>query len=126
MLIGQKLAQVANQNGSKTAFRYLAKSMPYKDAYNYINRYSYFLQNEIQHGKRVMIYMTNCPHVTYTFFALANTKNLSIPIDPMTPEPTIVDKIKELEINAIIVSDDLVTKTKDMFRNSAIHIPIIQ
>src|SRR5882724_3022981 len=118
MLIGQKLAQVANQNSSKTAFRYLAKTMLYKDAYNYINRYSYFLQNEIQHNKKVMIYMTNCPHITYTFFALANTKNIAIPADPNAPEPKIVDKIKDLNIDAIIVSDDMVTRTKDMCRNN--------
>src|ERR1022692_3626638 len=106
MLIGQKLATVAQQNGIKNAFRYLGKNMQYKEAYNYINRYSYFLQNEIQHGKKVLVYMSNCPHMAYTFFALANTKNIAVFVDPNSPEPRIVDRIKELAIDCIIVSDD--------------------
>jgi long-chain acyl-CoA synthetase len=126
MLIGQKLAMVSNQNGIKTAFRYLAKSTLYKDAYNYINRYSYFLQNEIKHGKKVLVYMSNCPHMAYTFFALANTKNIAVFVDPATPEIKIVDKIKDLGIEAIIVSDDYVTRMKDMVRNNHLTIPIIQ
>jgi len=126
MLIGQKLATVVSSNSSKTLFRYLGKTTSYKDAYNYINRYSYFLQNEIQHGKKVMVYMSNCPHLAYTFFALANTKNIAIPVDPSTPDPKIVDKIKDMEIHAVIVSDDYVTRVKDLLKNNGIMIPVIQ
>jgi len=62
--------------------------------------------------------MSNCPHIAYTFFALANTKNIAVPVDPNSPEPLIVDKIKELAIDAIIVSDDYVKRVQDMLKNN--------
>jgi long-chain acyl-CoA synthetase len=126
MLIGQKLATIANQNASKIVFRYLSKGTIYKDAYNYINRYSYFLQNEIKHGKKVLVYMSNCPHMAYTFFALANTKNIAVFIDPATPEIKIADKIKDLGIEAIVVSDDYVQRVRDLVKNNHLNVPIIQ
>jgi acyl-coenzyme A synthetase/AMP-(fatty) acid ligase len=126
MLLGQKLAVTANQSATKMAFRYLGKGMNFKEAYSYINRYSYFLQNEIMHNKKILVYMSNCPHIAYTFFALANTKNIAVPVDPNMPEPKIVDKIKELEIDAIIVSDDYVKRVQDMLRNNRLTLPIIQ
>jgi long-chain acyl-CoA synthetase len=126
MLLGQKLAMTANQNAAKVAFRYLAKGQTFKEAYSYINRYSYFLQNEIGHNKRVLVYMSNCPHMAYTFFALANTKNVAVFVDPKSAEPKIVDRIKELEISAIIVSDDYVNVVKDMVRNNHLNVPVIQ
>src|SRR4051794_27602217 len=100
MLIGQKLSLTANQNSAKVAFRYLAQGTSFKEAYSYINRYSYFLQNEIGHNKKVLVYMTNCPHIAYTFFALANTRNVSVLTDPNTPDPKVADKIRELGIQA--------------------------
>src|SRR5690348_3825678 len=126
MLLGQKLAMTANQNSTKVAFRYLSKGTTFKEAYNYINRYSYFLQNEIQHNKRVMVYMSNCPHMAYTFFALANTKNLAVLVDPASPEPKIVDKIRDLEISIIIVSDDFVGRVKEMVKQNRLNVSVIQ
>jgi acyl-CoA synthetase (AMP-forming)/AMP-acid ligase II len=73
-----------------------------------------------------MIYMTNCPHMAYTFFALANTKNTAVFGDPSAPEPDIVDMIKKLGVDVMIVSDDLLTRAKEMAKNNGIHIPIIQ
>ncbi|MCC6277924.1 MAG: acyl--CoA ligase [Oligoflexia bacterium] len=126
MLLGQKLAMTVNSNSSRPMFRYLAKSQTYKEAYSYINRYSYFLQNEIMHNKKVLVYMSNCPHLAYTFFALANTKNIAIIVDPNTPDPKVVDKIKDMAIDVIIVSDDYLQRMKDMCKNNNIMIPIIQ
>jgi acyl-CoA synthetase (AMP-forming)/AMP-acid ligase II len=126
MLLGQKLATTAGQNGSKVAFRYLAKPTTYKDAYSYINRYSYFLQNEIQHNKKVMIYMSNCPHIAYTFFALSNTKNIAIFADPSLPEQKLADRIRDLQIDVIIVSDDYLTRAKELVKNHHLNVPVIQ
>ena len=126
MLLGQKLALTANQNSTKTAFRYLSKGTTYKEAYSYINRYSYFLQNEIGHNKKVLIYMSNCPHMAYTFFALTNTRNLAVFIDPKTPDPKVIDRIKELEIHAVIVSDDYVGRVKEMVKANNLMTPVIQ
>jgi long-chain acyl-CoA synthetase len=125
MLLGQKLATTVAQNNSKVAFRYLAKNTNYKDVYSYINRYSYFLQNEIQHGRRVLVYMSNCPHLAYTMFALANTKNVAIFADTSLPEQKITDRIKELEVNAIIVSDDYVSRARELIKNGGLNIPVI-
>ena len=43
-----------------------------------------------------MVYMSNCPHMAYTFFALANTKNIAVFVDPNSPEIRIADKIKRI------------------------------
>ncbi|MBK9295202.1 MAG: acyl--CoA ligase [Oligoflexia bacterium] len=125
MLLGQKLALSANAASSKIAFRHLAKTMNYGEAYKYINRFSYFLQNEIKHNRKVMIYMTNCPHIAYAFFACANTKNLAYLIDPNTPEIKVADIIKEQGIDVVIVSDDMQQRMKDVVKNNRLNLQII-
>lgn len=126
MLLGQKLAVVANQNGSKFCFRHLAKTMLYKEAYSYINRFSYFLQNEIEHNKKVIVYMSNCPHIAYAFFALANTKNQIFLVDPFTTtDVQLYDLIKEMAIDAVIVSDDLHGRMKEFMKSNRMALPVI-
>lgn len=125
MLLGQKLAVSANAAASKVAFRHLAKTMNYGDAYKYINRFSYFLQNEIQHNRKVMIYMTNCPHIAYAFFACANTKNLAFLVDPNTPEVKVADMIKEMGIDVVIISDDMQSRIKELMKNNRINLHVI-
>lgn len=125
MLLGQKLAVAAGQAGGKVCFRHLAKTLDYKEAYAYVNRFSYFLQNEIQHNKKVMIYMTNCPHIAYAFFACVNTKNLAFLVDPNTPEPKIVDMIKEMAIDTVIISDDMTGRMRDFCKNNRLNLKVI-
>ncbi len=125
MLLGQKLAVCAGQAGGKICFRHLAKVHSYKEAYSYINRFSYFLQNEIKHNRKVMIFMTNCPHIAYAFFACVNTKNTVVLMDPSTPEVQVLDAIKDLQIDSIIVSDDLVSHVKNMIKNNRLTLHLI-
>lgn len=125
VLLGQKLAVSANQAASKICFRHLAKTQNYKESYSYINRFSYFLQNEIQHNKKVMIYMTNCPHIAYAFFACVNTKNTVVLMDPSAPEPQVVDTIKDLGIEVVIASDDLLSRFKELMKNNRLSLQLI-
>lgn len=114
MLLGQKLAMTANQNGAQGMFRYLGETTNFSDGFKFINRYSYFLQNSIMHDNKVLVYMTNCPHQAYTFFALAATKNIAIFQDPRRPEIETVDLIRDMGIKHIIISDDMVTQVDKM------------
>ncbi len=126
MLIGQKLAVTASKNSTKPAFRYLGRSTSYREAYDYISRYSYFLQKEIMHGKNVLVYMTNCPHMAFSFFALANTKNTAIFGDPSWTSEKLSKVISDFSVHAIIASDDCVVNLKRELKSKRINIPIIQ
>ena len=64
--------------------------------------------------------------MAYTFFALANTKNIAVFVDPGIAEVKLADKIKDLGIEAIIVSDDYLPRMKEFIKNFRLSIPIIQ
>lgn len=125
MLLNQTLSMTVSKNANKVFFRFLGKGTTFKEAYAYINRYSYFLQNEIQHGRKVLIFMDNCPHLAYTFFALANTLNISIFAGPGESDEDIARKIKTFQIEAIVVSDSLAQRAKEMLRNQSLFLPLI-
>ena len=106
MLISQTLSPIALRNGSKTAFRYLKFNVTYKEFWETANRYSYYLQKEWGHGLRVGLWMSSCPHIAYSFIALANTKSCSVPLNPWgSPEENLF-KIKNAGITHMLCTSD--------------------
>lgn len=106
MFVSQTLAPVAVRNGSKVAFKYLKYAVSYKDFWDTVNRFSYFLQKELGHGLRVGLWMSNCPHVAYCFIALSNTKSCTVPLNPWASPDENLFKIKHGEVTAILCSSD--------------------
>src|SRR5688572_27351418 len=118
MLLGQKFSAVLQTSGAKPAIRYLSKSTSFKDAYTYVQRESYWMQNDIGHQKRVGILMTNCPHFWYAFFGLANTRNIAIPLDPALPDSAITERMKFLQVEVLLISDDQIERTRKMLQET--------
>jgi len=126
VLLGQKFSQVLGTSGSRIAMRYTGKSTTFKDAYTYIQRESFWIQNEIGHQKRVGVMMTNTPHFWYIFFGLANTMNTMVPFDPALPDPVIADRMKLLQVDTLIISDDLVARTRQMLRENSLTPKVLE
>src|SRR5687767_10255640 len=95
MILTQHLITNAAQNLTKPALRYLGKETNYKDLLASISRLSYLFQHEIGAGVRMAFLCRNCPAMIATFFAMSNTRSVSIPIDPELPPDEIIKWLKE-------------------------------
>ena len=119
MLISQALAPVALKNGAmKPAFKYLKFSVSYKEFWETSNRFSYFIQKEVGNGKRVGLWMSNCPHIAYCFIALSNTKNCTVPLNPWASPEENLYKIKNAGISVILCSSDHTKKLKEFLQQN--------
>src|SRR5437868_1353887 len=118
MLISQTFSPVALKNGAKPAFKYLKFTVTYKQFWESANRFSYFLQKEIGHGLRVGLWMSNGPHLAYCFFALANTKNCAVPLNPKAPPSENLYKLKDSGITVVLCSSDQVKVVKEFLHQN--------
>jgi acyl-CoA synthetase (AMP-forming)/AMP-acid ligase II len=120
MLLSHALSPIALRNGGNIAFRHLDHLVTYKEFWETSNRFSYYLQKEINHGLRVGLWMSNCPHVAYLFVALANTRNCTVPLNPgATPEENIY-KIKHSGLTVILCSSDHHKALKEFLHQNAL------
>ncbi|MEW6055759.1 MAG: class I adenylate-forming enzyme family protein [Bdellovibrionota bacterium] len=120
MLISQTFSPIALRNGARHAFKYLKHQITYKEFWETSSRFSYFLQKEIGHGLRVGLWMSNCPHTAYCFFALANTKSCAVPLNPWAAPDENLFKIKNSEITVILCSSDHTKKLKEFLHQNGL------
>lgn len=120
MLLSQTLSPIALRNGSRIAFRYLKYSITYKEFWETSNRYSYYLQKEIGHGLRVGLWMSNCPHFAYSFIALSNTKNCTVPLNPWASPEENLYKIKNSGVTVILCSGDHTRVLKEFLQQNGL------
>lgn len=120
MLVSQTLSPVAVKNGGRIAFRYLKHAITYKDFWETANRYSYYLQKEIGHDLRVGLWMSNGPHIAYSFIALSNIKCCAVPLNPWaTPEENLF-KIKNSGMTVILCTSDHARNLKEFLSQNGL------
>ncbi len=120
MLFTQLLSPIALRNGNSIAFRYLGKGTTYREFWETSNRFSYYLQKEIGQGLRVGLWMSNCPHIAYSFIALTNIKSCTVPFNPWaTPEENIF-KIKSSQVTVMLCSSDHTKSLKEFLRENGL------
>lgn len=118
MLISQALSPTALKNGIKPAFKYLKFTVTYKDFWETSSRFSYYMQKEVGNGKRVGLWMSNCPHIAYCFIALSNTKNCTVPLNPWASPEENLYKIKNAGISVILCSSDHTRKLSEFLQQN--------
>lgn len=120
MLISQSLSPTALKNGAKPAFKYLKFTVSYKEFWETSSRFSYYIQKEVGNGKRVGLWMSNCPHIAYCFIALSNTKNCTVPLNPWASPEESLFKIKNAGITVILCSSDHTKKLKEFLQQNGL------
>jgi long-chain acyl-CoA synthetase len=107
MLVSHKLQMTLSQSNPTRFIRFLGQDISFRDAVTFINRFSYFLQNFVQHKKRVGVFLNHSPYIYYSFFSLANTLNQMIPLDPNWSNEELIEAIDELDIDVILSEEPL-------------------
>ncbi|HEX4926022.1 MAG TPA: class I adenylate-forming enzyme family protein [Bdellovibrionales bacterium] len=107
MLVTHKLQMTLSQNNPPRFMRFLGQDVSYRDAVTFINKFSYFLQNFVQHKKRVGVFMRHSPYIYYSFFGLANTLNQMVPLNPDWSNEELVEALDELDVDMILIEEGL-------------------
>jgi long-chain acyl-CoA synthetase len=126
MLITQTLITNSSKNLTRSAIRYLGKETLYKDFLASVARLSYLHQHELGQGVRMAFLSRNSPAMMATFFAMTNTRSVSIPIDPDLPPDEIGKWLKESKATHIAVSSDLLTAARDILQAERLSLPIVE
>lgn len=126
MLLAQQLASTATKNLARPAFHYLGKEIPYSEIRNKIARLSYLYLNELGAGARVAFFTSNCPATALTFFALTNTKSVSLFLDLEMPPEQMIATLKEAQITHLAVTSDMVGRARDFLQSAHMSLPLIE
>lgn len=105
VLVSHKLQMTLSQNNPPRFMRHLGQDISFRDAVSFINKFSYFLQNFVQHKKRVGVFMGHSPYIYYSFFGLANTLNQMVPLNPHWSNEELVEAMNELEIDVLLIDE---------------------
>ena len=126
MLLSQQFNTVTLQNGARAAFRYLDKDISYNDVKGRIARLSYLFQKELGQNLRVAFLTSNSPAVFVSFMAFANTRSLTIPLDPSSTNDELAAWIKDAKATHLAVTSDLVPRAREMMDTHALYLPIVE
>ena len=126
MLITDHLSQITSRNMARPAFRYLGKETNYAELRSAIARLSYLYTNELGKNARVALIARNSPAVIMSFFAFANCRALTIPLDPDALPDELIASLKETRATHIGVTSDLVAKVRELLQSAHVSIPIIE
>lgn len=126
MILSQQLSTVAARNLTRPAMNYLGKETSYADLKTKIARLSYLYQHDLGHGARVAFLTRNSPSVITTFFALTNIRSVIIPVDPERAPDEIVDWLKESKATHVAVTNDLLSRARDIFQSARLSLPLIE
>jgi len=118
MLVGQKLQMTLSQSNPSRFVRFLGQDTSFRDAVTFVNRFSYFIQNFIQHKKRVGVFMGHSPYIYYSFFGLANTLNQMVPLDPNWSDDELVEALDDLEVDVILIEEALKKRATEVMLRS--------
>src|SRR6185437_10585140 len=123
MILSQHLAMAASKNASSPVLFYLGKPIAYSDFKVRVAKLSYLLQREIGHQHRVAFYARNSPAVAAAFYALTNTRNLSIFLDPDRPPDEIIESLKDSRATHLFVTNDLVGRGREILQAAHLNLP---
>lgn len=125
MILSQALIQTLAKSGSKIAFRFLKHEVKASDFLATCARLSYLFQKEIGTQKKVAFIGSNSPALAAAFVALSNNRCITIPMDPNLSDDDICEWIYEVQPSHAMVTSDLLTRIRDLFRRRGISVQVV-
>lgn len=126
MLLAQQLASVATKNTSRAAFHYLGKDINYGEVRTRIARLSYLFLHDLGAQARVAFFASNHPSMAICFFALSNTRAVSIPLDPRWSREEIEACLRETKATHLAVTSDLTSVARELLQTARLNLPLIE
>jgi acyl-CoA synthetase (AMP-forming)/AMP-acid ligase II len=126
MNLAQQLSVVAAKNLARPACHYLGKETNYAELKSYVGRLSFLYLNELGPGARVAFAARNSPAVIASFFALSNTRSMSIPIDVDRPPEEIIAWIRDSQATHVAVTSDMVNRMREYLQHARLSLPIVE
>lgn len=98
----------ARRSPDRTVYHYYGSEITWRQLDEWTNRLAQFLQNKgIQKGDRVAIYMQNCPQYMIGYFGIQKLGAIVVPLNPMYKEAELEYFLNEVEVKAVIASQEL-------------------
>ncbi|MEQ1877729.1 MAG: class I adenylate-forming enzyme family protein [Bdellovibrionia bacterium] len=116
--MSHKLQMTLSQSNPPRFMRFLGKDISFRDAVSFINKYSYFLQNFVEHKKRVGVFMGHSPYIYYSFFGLANTLNQMVPLNPDWSNEELVEACNELGVDVLLIDETLKKRAEEICKSA--------
>jgi acyl-CoA synthetase (AMP-forming)/AMP-acid ligase II len=126
MILTQAFNQSAAREPGHPALIEPGTTIPYVELRGRIGRLSNLYQAEIPHGGRVAILASNGSAFAQTFFALSNSGNPVILLDPKDTEESHMHDIRQLGCHALLVSNEYTSRAQEMLKRAASNIKIIE
>jgi acyl-CoA synthetase (AMP-forming)/AMP-acid ligase II len=126
MLLTQALAETAIKYPTNVAVLDLGKGIVFRDLRKKISQLSYLYQTELLADSSVAIWGDNHGAIVPTFFALSNIRNPVYFIDPKENDEEILEDLKNLQIQTLLVTGAFLSKSRELQRKAGINFQIIE
>ncbi len=126
MILTQAFNQAVSRQPGHTALIELGKPVTYGDLRDRIGRLSNLYQGELPQGERVALLAQNGAFFAQTFFALSNSGNPVLPLNPRDTDEAIALDLRQLQIKAILVTDAYLSRMRDLLRRERLTIELVE
>ena len=126
MILTQAFNQSASREPGHPALIELNTTVSYSDLRGRIGRLSNLYQAEIPHGGKVAILASNGSAFAQTFFALSNSGNPVVLLDPAEGEDSHMHDIRQLSCHAVLVSNEYTSRVQEMLKRAGSNLKIIE
>lgn len=126
MILSQALNESGSRNWKHPALLDLGQTIPFDELRDRVGRLSNLYQTEFPYGARVAMVAQNSLSFAQTFFALSNSGNPVLLIDPRDLEESIAEDIRNLDIRAILVTRDQASRMAEIIRRQRLSAEIIE
>jgi len=126
MILTQAFNQAAMKAAGHPAMVDRNVNITYGDLRSRIGRLSNLYQAEIPHGGRVALFSSNGAPFAQTLFALSNTGNPIYIVDPADNDEVISQDFRQLQVQAVLVSGEYVSRTNDILKRSGNSLMVVE
>jgi acyl-CoA synthetase (AMP-forming)/AMP-acid ligase II len=126
MLIGQKLSLTFAQSHPLYFIRSEKNEWGFNEANVFIGRLSYFFQNQFGVEKKVGLFCDASAELLFAFFAAAQTKSLSFLLNPDWSEDLIVEQIRKMNFDILLVNSTSKPKLKKILEDHRLALRILE
>lgn len=126
MILSQAFNESALKNLNHAALLDLGKATSYGEMKKRISQLSYLFLSEIPANEKVAFISRNSVAFALTFFALSNTGNPFLLLNPEDSDESIIKDLKNLGIKWIMASPDQISRLNRLQRESGYSLNIVE
>lgn len=126
MILTQAVNEAASRGPSQAAILDLGRTLTYAQLRENVGRLSNLYQTELAYGARVALIARNGAAFAQTVLALSNIGSPVLPIDPRDTDESILLDLRQLEIKAVLVTQDQYPRIRDLLRKERVAAEVVE